>query len=464
MPNIHQFQVQTARRNPPWAGLAPILESFFPVRFHFVPDQQGNETADCFREAPDDRGENPSSPTASTLRVCRSESPVSGNQMCDIAIRFADRLEVPFPFRGRYLTTKVQRGWGCLSLTGNEEPLALSDCGPVWAVSKVGCAKHFRSGFPLPDIGPQESLADVLNGERFLEMLPLLHWIREVCNDARFEGPPLRACFILDDPNLHWPRYGYVHFREIAARAAKENYHVAFATIPLDGWFTHRATAELFKTNKRNLSLAVHGNDHSYCELARNYRPSERSRLLAQAIERTERLERRTGLHICRVMVPPHGACSEEMLAALPGFGFAAACISHGSLRAYNENKPWTRYLGYLPSERIQGCPVMPRWSLSTNTTNTILVAAYLKQPILLRGHHRDLKDGVELFDEHARFINSLGSVSWAKLSALCRINAIPTEDTGSKAAAFKRVSTRPTVAAMARRFLTEGRDRFLRR
>jgi len=460
MPNIHEFQVQTAPGDPPWAGIAPILESFFPVRFNFVAKRPGDEIEDCFREAPDDHCENLRSSTASTLRVCRSESPGSRNQTCDIVIRFADRPEVPFPFRAKSLTTKVQRGWVGLSLTGKEEPLATSDCGTVWAVSKEGGVKHFRSGLPLPGICHRESFSDVFNGERFLEMLPLLHWIREVCNDARFEGPPLRACFIFDDPNLHWPRYGYVHFREIAARAARENYHVAFATIPLDDWFTHRATAELFNRSKRHLSLAVHGNDHSYCELARNYAPAERSRLLAQAIQRTERLERRTGLHVCRVMVPPHGACSEEMLGALPEFGFEAACISHGSLRAFNGGKPWTKYLGYLPSEIIQGCSVLPRWGLSANPTNTILVAAYLKQPILLRGHHRDLKDGVELLDDHARFINSLGSVTWANLSTLCRMHT--TNATEPKPPAFMPVSTRPTVAAFARRILTEGRDRFL--
>jgi hypothetical protein len=228
---------------------------------------------------------------------------------------------------------------------------------------------------------------------------------------------------MFDDPNLHWRRYGYVDFKQIAANAAKENYHVSFATIPLDSWFTHKQTAALFRTNSRYLSLVIHGNNHTRKELARNYTKPERLYLLNQAIRRIERLERSAALTVCRVMVPPHGACSEEMLGELPACGFEAACLSHGSLRAHNATKPWIRSLGYLPSERIQNCPVLPRWGLSGSTTNAILLAAFLGQPLVLRGHQRDMKDGVELLNQHARHINSLGPVLWSNMTGVSRNN-----------------------------------------
>src|ERR1019366_8149913 len=111
-----------------------------------------------------------------------------------------------------------------------------------------------------------------------------------------------------------------------------------------------------------------------------------------QAIHRIERLERAAGCEISRVMAAPHGACSDAMLQEMPGCGFESAAISHGSLRAHNKGKPWARSLGYLPSEIIQGCPVLPRWGMTGNTYNTILLAAYLGQPMILRGHHADLR------------------------------------------------------------------------
>ena len=110
-----------------------------------------------------------------------------------------------------------------------------------------------------------------------------------------------------------------------------------FATVPLDTWFTHPQVAKLFKRQERRISLSIHGNDHIREELARTYTEQQRTALLKQSISRIERLERKTGLRVCRVMVPPHGACSAEMLGAIGNNGFEAASISHGSLGVYNE-------------------------------------------------------------------------------------------------------------------------------
>jgi hypothetical protein len=308
-------------------------------------------------------------------------------------------------------------------LNPGDKVLASSPEGPVWVMSQRGPMKHYRSAFALPVVRALETLSDVLNSDSFLELVPLLHWLRDLCASSLYKGPPLRACFIVDDPNLHWPRYGSIDFRQIADRAAKGEYHVSFATIPLDAWFTHQAAAKVFRSNPDRLSLCVHGNNHTKEELARDWTPAQRASLLRQAIRRIERLESCSGLQVARVMVPPHGACVEETLSLLPGCGFEAACVSHGSLQAHNRGKSWTKKLGYLQSELVSGCPILPRWGFSGQVENRILVAAFLNQPIVLRGHQRDLREGVELLDELARFINGLGPVSWLKLDELSRIN-----------------------------------------
>jgi len=38
--------------------------------------------------------------------------------------------------------------------------------------------------------------------------------------------PPLRACFVIDDPNLHWPSYGHLDYRRMAEHARRGGYHV----------------------------------------------------------------------------------------------------------------------------------------------------------------------------------------------------------------------------------------------
>jgi hypothetical protein len=92
-------------------------------------------------------------------------------------------------------------------------------------------------------------------------------------------------------------------------------------------------------------------------------------------------------------------------------------------LRYHNKSSSWTNALGFRPSEWIENCPVLPRWGLSGDLQNTILLAAYLKQAIILRGHHQDLKDGLELLDELARFVNALGSVKWLNMTDIVRSN-----------------------------------------
>jgi hypothetical protein len=461
------IHVPAALQNAQPTNLLSILEATMPVRFSFSDREQQGMVGEIVVAID---GEPWRGGTISSLSVPTGEDPSKPSEPIDFAVRFSDDPNVPFPFRGRSLRTKLLVEPTILSLSPDERPLASGERGSVWAFSQRNGAKHFRSGFVLPPFPVEGTLQEVLNGHRFLEILPLLQFLREIGADPSPAYPPLRACFIFDDPNLHWPHYGYADYRQLAVRAEKENYHVAFATIPLDTWFTHNGTAGIFRDHRRRLSLLIHGNNHAKRELARPYSDAERLFLLKQAVRRIERLERRSGLAVSRVMVPPHGACSEEMLAALPVCGFEAACISHGSLRAHNKSKPWTKTLGYLPSELVRGCPVLPRWGVSGDLRNTILLAAYLKQAIILRGHHQDLKHGPELLDDLARFVNGLGSVEWLNMTDMVRSDQTGAEtgrgaslEVGSKLP--DRVKNYPHPGSSVwfiRRLLTEGRDRLL--
>ena len=155
----------------------------------------------------------------------------------------------------------------------------------------------------------------------FLEMLPCIDYVQRICAPCLFEGPSSRACFIFDDPNLHWPRYGFVDFKEIAANATKHNYHVSFATIPFDGWFTHQPTAEIFRNNADRLSLAVHGNNHTRWELARMCRnPREHPCSTRQFIASNTLNERLNFVfqgRWFRLMVPAPRPCWQTCLPAV---------------------------------------------------------------------------------------------------------------------------------------------------
>lgn len=349
--------------------------------------------------------------------------PSQGGGKSPVEVKFANTPLVPWPFRGRKIVTSVDSAASRLQRRADERVLASIGEHPVWTVSETGGAKHFMSSFAVPSTLSNFSISQVFCGARFLELLPLIHFLRLTIQNSERVLPRLRASYIIDDPNLHWPRYGYVDYREMAARAERGNYHIAFATIPFDAWLTHATTARIFHDNRRRFSLLIHGNNHSRNELARNYSPSARSELLRQALHRIERLERKTKLRVSRVMVPPHGACSEEMLGDLPRHGFEGACISAGSLCAHNARSPWIKYVGYSPSETIAGCPVLPRSGFTGSVENGLLIAAYLGQPLILRGHHADFKQGLDILDEFSSFINGLGDVAWSNMTDIFRMS-----------------------------------------
>ena len=84
---------------------------------------------------------------------------------------------------------------------------------------------------------------------------------------------------------------------------------------------------------------------------------------------------------------------------SLAGAGFEAACISparSGSERERRRNPA-------LDSHRRERrrCHVSPV-RLNGSAENAMLVAAYLGRPMILRGHHQDLKGGLELLDGYA--------------------------------------------------------------
>ena len=334
---------------------------------------------------------------------------------------FHDDVEVPFPFRGRALETSVARGIKPLTCVAGEQVLASIAAGPIWTLRWLNGRKHFRSALPLEEMSEGGIFAQVFNGGVFLSNLPLLHLLSQLPSRAGEVSPPLRAAFMFDDPNLHWTSYGFVSYLDVLKCAERENFHVGFATIPLDTWFTHKSAASLFRENAHRLSLLVHGNNHTRHELAKPYSPRDRGALLDQAQSRIRRLECQAEISVSRVMVPPHGACSAEMLASLPGAGFDAACISAGSLLAHNPGEPWTAPLGFRPAERVRGCPVLPRWPFAGATESELLVAAYLGRPMIVRGHHADLREGLDPMIGAARFMNGLGEVHWGNISDLAR-------------------------------------------
>ena len=210
------------------------------------------------------------------------------------------------------------------------------------------------------ELESNDSLRDSLVPGRWLSLLPLVHFLRGVTSEVGWNLPPTRALFIVDDPNLHWWSYGFMDFREVAADAENAGYHVAVATIPLDAWFVHPGVSDLFRDRRRVLSLLFHGNDHTREELNRRRTDEEAAAILAQALRRVEAMERRTQLRLSRLMVAPHGLCSEQMMRAMMLSGFEGLCYAWASPRS--TDRPLA---GWEPADFLAGgLPVLTRLPL----------------------------------------------------------------------------------------------------
>ena len=356
-------------------------------------------------------------------------------------LRFGVGPSSPVPFRGRSVVASSVVQGDSVEVPG--EVIATADGKPVWTTISAAGLRHDTYWVSRPWIRRGECVFDHLNGDRFLNLLPLLEWLRWISDWHEWKQPPLQACFLFDDPNLHSVRYGFVKFDQLAAEGKRYHYHTSFATVPLDSYYVSNAAAQIIRDNCETLSLLIHGNNHTYRELAGHDASGVQLALMQQAILRTCRLEQKSGVAVSKVMAPPHGVCSASMMEAMVTTGFEAVCVSNGSVWTGNPGAEWTVSLGAFPAVVIRGLPVIPRFGLDRNPNNKILLATYLNQPVIPVGHHWDLADGPDILSSAASIINSLGSVTWTNLTAITRRNyRFRVQDSLMRVQTFSRIIT----------------------
>jgi len=300
--------------------------------------------------------------------------------------------------------------------------LAACDGSPTWTRSGAS-----ESALLIPaELGPREALRERLCDRRSAALLPLLHFLRARTEAIRWQPPAARASLLFDDPNLHWPSYGFVKLGELGAHAREHDYHVALATVPLDAWFAHPTALRALRESNGAISLLVHGNDHDGGELGRVASEADAVSLAAQARRRVEAFGRRTGVAVDRVMVPPHEACSQATLSGLRRCGFEAITMT----RPY----PWVEFephswlarpeetgalVGWGPAEFVEGVPVLLRHPIAGRSTAELTLRAFLDQPLILYGHHEDALGGPEALLEAVEEANRIAPARWCSLSEI---------------------------------------------
>jgi hypothetical protein len=321
--------------------------------------------------------------------------------------------------RGRRLLEHDLIGGAGLTVDSGDTPLAVAGPAAVWVLRAQQPACWVSVAAPR-DLAADEGLRDQLRSGHVLGLLPMVHFLRHIAGEDPRGGPPLRSCFVIDDPNLHAPRYGHIRYVQLLEHAHRHGYHIAMASIPLDYWLVHGRTADLFRDGSRHLSLAVHGNNHEGSELLRF--PSEEAALapLAQALRRAAALERRTSVAVSRVMCAPHEECSPATMRAMFRLGFEGLALDP---RRDHRGASRTGALGgWAPAQLLDGgLPVVPRYGLPAD--EDLVLRAYLGLPLILYGHHDDLAGGLDVLAEAATQVNALGDVEWLPLGDIMRTN-----------------------------------------
>ena len=312
----------------------------------------------------------------------------------------------------------------CTTGPGGEGAAVLASCdgAPTWTRSGAS-----ESALLIPaELGPREALRERLCDGRSAALLPLLHFLRARTEAIRWLPPAARASLLFDDPNLHWPSYGFVKLGELGRHAREHGYHVALATVPLDAWFAHPAALRALQESDEATSLLVHGNDHDGGELGRVATETDAISLAAQALRRVEAFGRRTGVTVDRVMVPPHEACSQATLSGLRRCGFEAITMT----RPY----PWVEFephswlarpeqagplVGWGPAEFVEGVPVLLRHPIAGRSSAELVLRAFLDQPLILYGHHEDALGGPDALLEAVEEVNRIAPAHWGSLSEI---------------------------------------------
>jgi hypothetical protein len=324
--------------------------------------------------------------------------------------------------------------------------------------------------FPA-ELGPDEALRERLCERRSAALLPLVHFLRELTAPEGWQPPATRASLVFDDPNLHWPSYGFVDLAALGEHARAHGYHAGLAMVPLDAWYAHPRALRALHESRGALSLLVHGNDHYGGELGEPRNPDEALALAAQALRRVRSFERRTGASVEPVMVPPHERCSAETVVALRRCGFEAITMTQPYPWLGDGGRSWLAHppeagplVGWHPVDHVEGLPVLLRHPIVGRSLAEMALRAFLGQPLILYGHQTDLDEGLDVLAAAAADVERLGPARWSSLgeiAAAARESApVPSAPAADAVDPELVPPPRRRPLAVPRRLLSEGRDR----
>jgi hypothetical protein len=227
------------------------------------------------------------------------------------------------------------------------------------------------------------------------------------------QSPYRWANWIIDDPNLT-PRYGFLDLKALARSIHEAGAAATIAFIPWNHRRTSREVVGLFRENYPQLSICVHGCDHTGAEFSTKTM-WDALPLVDLAIQRMNELKVQTALGFERVMVFPQGKFSAEAMRALRASEMLAAvntelldCQTGRGVTGEELLKPAITSFG--------GFPLFMRRAAEEPLANFAL-DLMLGKPCLVVTHHQYFEHGLAPLESMVASLNALQpGMAWTNL------------------------------------------------
>jgi hypothetical protein len=273
-------------------------------------------------------------------------------------------------------------------LTANDHPIFIQlDRGP--------CRIFLMAGRSLLDLNEPLNRNHEIQ-EHSDRLIPALIFLRSCFKEGCWHGPTPTARLIIDDPLLT-ARYGFLDYDLLAESMRRANYGTSIAFIPWNYWRTSKRNATRILHEDSNLSICIHGCDHTNKEFeAQGQALLDRKAGLAG--QRMELHKKRTGSAFEHVMVFPQGRFSTATLPALRNNNYLAAV---NTTCFPTDAEPNDLHVGdfLLPAiTRYDGFPLFQRHY--PRQLFDLALDLFLGKPALIVEHHEYFRGGTGKLEE----------------------------------------------------------------
>lgn len=307
----------------------------------------------------------------------------------------------------------------------------------------------------MPDLSSQLSLETGL-GDDCIPLLPPLIFLRHCFPESCWQGDEATARLIIDDPLLA-KKYGALDFETLKTSMQRFGYGASIAFIPWNHWrSSRRSTARLLSPDS-NLSICVHGCDHTNREF-QSGSPAVLAKKAALGIQRMEKHQKRVGAPFEDVMVFPQGQFSKAAIPALRSANYLAAVNSTCfPTDCEPDDLKITDFL-WPAVTCFDGFPIFQR--RYPRNLFEFTLDMFLGKPAFIVEHHEYFRDRCQEIEEFVAELQRIeATLSWPGLSEqLMRSNVRRRSDDGSIEIRFftRRFQFKPKEAEEGRYRLTK--------